>query len=780
MGDRVDSSFTKVNELLRLALVNGEIIHQQHKAYDAVSIAARYFTDQYGLPLSKYEQAKVHLELKNIQAGDPLPLVTKNSVVSENIAMYLIELKTKRELYYDDYGNESLDVQKSKMLKDFADIKAKFGEDAVLEFLQDRIGPIKERIDVKTWKPSGQGPREPPKRPVNLEPISSTAEPLSMPVSVPNVQTDEYVSASQLTPAQVKASKGKGRRSKKVTEDNVTPMWYGGGPSNVGGGPSNVKRVNDSLFASSHLAFVMENQQAYDELVRTVSDFMTQQTPETTEALTTAVGNIWSKAVSYSPQTAEDFRKTFLLPLGKVPPIAPTNNGETDPNADITVVDDQNASVVNAPPSDLMESAVVNVSPPSEPTGEMVNVPPGGAANATMPTPQSAAASAVSAAAAAAVAGGMAYQEANRQNPEERQFDRDGAAGPNDPVNDRGPALDALKEAAKNIKLQVRTNVGGSGGGGAQTQTMQEEPVAKENTEMKTVLSSSTRQDDLPASELASLISHVDYTEQLNPEKARLLLDKHRGNAGAGTAADHPSADLWGYLPSQHRPDIEMKEWTLKTNQDGSVVPGDTPPDVDKFSLLPFAKLNGQLIWIPRHAVAARFYFTSENYQELVSYIVDGEQLTLREEQNLNPAALYRTIQRIHFTLSVMCMLSPMLDSTSTVQQLYAEWLELREMSKALHNYEMNTAGMFENASTSMRGGIRAAVLSALKPLYIALSNGSTAGMDMNDGSVAPSNGTMYERKRQREGIIEPEEYNPQFTYEPIEFKKVKFSIPHI
>ena len=286
------------------------------------------------------------------------------------------------------------------------------------------------------------------------------------------------------------------------------------------------------------------------------------------------------------------------------------------------------------------------------------------------------------------------------------------------------------------------------------------------------------RQNELSANEVEALVYHKDYSEQLDAVPAQLIKEKDRGNLGAGTAATGPIADLWGYLPSQPTPDKVVPELLFDTKQDGTLIEGDTEaPEGDKFTFLPFAKLGGSIVWVPRNAKAAKFFFTSQDYDELVSHVQDGDTLSLANEDMVDVAYMLDSIVKLFMSLHLFCDLAPMLSATqSNRTQIYAEWLELRQLSRALVAYQQNTAGMYENASISMRGGIRAAVGAALKPLYEKLKIQEEQG-------VPPASGSTLGNKRQRAGemgIVRDEDYNPQFSFEPIQFKRTKFSIPII
>jgi hypothetical protein len=297
----------------------------------------------------------------------------------------------------------------------------------------------------------------------------------------------------------------------------------------------------------------------------------------------------------------------------------------------------------------------------------------------------------------------------------------------------------------------------------------------------------STRQNELASNETATLQYNPNFTEVMDASFMRLATDASRGNLGSGTTADMQSADLWGNQFTQPAADIAVEpERFLTTGPSGVTVETSTAEDKSEniYSFLPFAKLGGDLVWIPRHVKAARLFFTSDDYAELVSHIRDGDPLTLDKTEEVDTLVMMSTIIRTYGTLKQFCELGPMLPSTASVEQVYAEWLEMRQIGTAVARYEQITGGMYENAELSMKGGIRAAVASALRPFIEAwnrIHKDTKDQISMESDMLRPGSAPMSGGKRKAEaGIIEPEEYNPQFSFQPQELKRVKFSIPTI
>jgi hypothetical protein len=316
-------------------------------------------------------------------------------------------------------------------------------------------------------------------------------------------------------------------------------------------------------------------------------------------------------------------------------------------------------------------------------------------------------------------------------------------------------------------------------------QSITQKPTSEQESKVGLATTESTRQNELSEVESATLQYKPNFTEVLDASFMRLATDAVRGNLGAGTTADMQSADLWGNQFTQPPSDIPVApEKFLTTGPSGLTVEDSSTSDKTQnvYSFLPFAKLGGDLVWIPRHVKAARLFFTAEDYAELVSHIRDGDPLTLDKTDEVDTLIMMSTIIRTYGTLKQFCELGSMLPTTASVEQVYAEWLEMRQIGTAVARYEQITGGMYENTELSMKGGIRAAVASALRPFVEAWNQmHKNDQIAMDGGATAPGSGPMFSGKRKAEaGIVEPEEYNPQFNFEPVEFKRIKFSIPSI
>lgn len=371
-----------------------------------------------------------------------------------------------------------------------------------------------------------------------------------------------------------------------------------------------------------------------------------------------------------------------------------------------------------------------------------------------------------------------------RSNMGGMSFASENSPGPSVDMNAKPPPYE---EAAAMLVAQPLVNQPAHPEAQPQAAYEVNQPGDEEEDAVGMATTESTRQNELADNETATLKYNPNFTEVLDASFMRLATDAVRGNLGAGTAADMQSADLWGNQFTQHVPDIPVEpERFLTTGPSGLTIEqsGDVDATQNIYSFLPFAKLGGTLIWIPRHVKAARLFFTADDYSELVSHIRDGDPLTLDKTEEVDTIVMTSSIIRTYGTLKQFCDLGPMLPATASVEQVYAEWLEMRQIGSAVARYEQITGGMYENSELSMKGGIRSAVASALRPFIDAWNRMHKNAQDQiapESATSAPASAPMYGAKRKAEaGIIEPEEYNPQFSYQPQDLKRVKFSIPSI
>lgn len=292
----------------------------------------------------------------------------------------------------------------------------------------------------------------------------------------------------------------------------------------------------------------------------------------------------------------------------------------------------------------------------------------------------------------------------------------------------------------------------------------------------------SMEQTPLDSKEAEALIADPYAHFEVSTEHSRLFRDKERGNLGAGTVGTGAVVDLWGCVPTMPRDDIlpDGLTATLTIQPDGMVTESvgqqsNSQTDVYTESVLPFAKLGGELVWLPRHGDAARFFLTSEDYDALIEHVeeVDGK-LQLKYEDQADITEMRTRVQKVHESIRHFCELGPLLPPSASAQQVYAEWLEMKQLSKALVKYNRQTTGMYMTEAMGMSGGIRKAVVDAVKQLFPDLKAPVQAV-----GAAAYSKRKASSLSEEVEDVQLPE-FNPQLTMEPVDFKRQKFSIPFL
>lgn len=296
--------------------------------------------------------------------------------------------------------------------------------------------------------------------------------------------------------------------------------------------------------------------------------------------------------------------------------------------------------------------------------------------------------------------------------------------------------------------------------------------------------------------EEAKSLQYEDYvkTYGLAP---RLLREAERGNLGAGTSASGPVADLWGVGPKANpvdkRPDGDTQSRRITVGESGQVsVVDDREPPTKILATLPYVKLNGKLMWVPRHMGAAMVFFNSFDYDELRSMIVDSNPLSLQGIETINEMELWKMINDMYLAMRDMCKLNTPLPLSASREQVYGEWLELKQMATAVYQYQTQTAGFYQNRSISIGGGIRAAVSQAIGQTVQSIAgiyDGSTLEeqdirfkMKRAAFSLMHADSPDLSRKRPltdtvHDGVVE---FNPQFKVDKPDFKVARFSVPVI
>jgi len=130
-------------------------------------------------------------------------------------------------------------------------------------------------------------------------------------------------------------------------------------------------------------------------------------------------------------------------------------------------------------------------------------------------------------------------------------------------------------------------------------------------------------------------------------------------------------------------------------------------------AMTPFAKIGGQVIWIPFYAKAVKMYFTAQDFEELVSNVTEQRgKLKLKAPNPSVIQNMQKTVDQVRTSLRPFEVF-PLKVRHENLTTRYAEWLELRQIMKAVAKYQKSTSGMY-NQSGLFSGSLREAVSKAI------------------------------------------------------------------
>ena len=235
------------------------------------------------------------------------------------------------------------------------------------------------------------------------------------------------------------------------------------------------------------------------------------------------------------------------------------------------------------------------------------------------------------------------------------------------------------------------------------------------------------RDDFLSPDELKTLHQDKFTWRQQN---TKYMTRKSRGKIGYGTSADiqriepfgvgvkrHPDQDddilikqgERGFEPFRGRHVIEK---VTAQEKDREMMRG-KEEDIEPAANKPFAKIDGKIIWIPFYGKSALYFFKSKDYEELVSNVVEesGELKLKAPDQNAFKN-MQNTIDGVRTSLQNFGLMQKRIRHESLITR-HAEWLELKQMMKAIADYEATTSGEYNTAGL-FSGNLRDAVTKAL------------------------------------------------------------------
>jgi hypothetical protein len=170
-------------------------------------------------------------------------------------------------------------------------------------------------------------------------------------------------------------------------------------------------------------------------------------------------------------------------------------------------------------------------------------------------------------------------------------------------------------------------------------------------------------------------------------------------------------------------------------------------PDIEPIANKPFAKIDGRIIWLPFYGKTARYFFTAQDYQELTSHVVEeGGELKLKAPDQNVFQNMQQTIDSVRSALASFGLLQRRLRHETLVTR-HAEWLELKQIMKAIAVYEETTAGEYNTAGL-FAGNLREAITKALNDTVLKMDGKTKRGMKR--GLEADQRGVQARSTRQR------------------------------
>lgn len=135
--------------------------------------------------------------------------------------------------------------------------------------------------------------------------------------------------------------------------------------------------------------------------------------------------------------------------------------------------------------------------------------------------------------------------------------------------------------------------------------------------------------------------------------------------------------------------------------------------DVQPFAKKPFAKVGGEVIWIPFYGKTAKTFFSAGDYEELTSHVHhQGSELKLKAPPPDSIRKMQETIDDVRASLKSYDLPQASIRHGDMMTR-YAEWLELKQIMKAIAKYQKTTTGMYNQAGL-FSGNLREAVSRAI------------------------------------------------------------------
>jgi hypothetical protein len=235
--------------------------------------------------------------------------------------------------------------------------------------------------------------------------------------------------------------------------------------------------------------------------------------------------------------------------------------------------------------------------------------------------------------------------------------------------------------------------------------------------------------DDLLSPDEAKTLLRDEF--QWKVEDTRYLTKASRGKIGYGQGSEanvqpiQPFGTTLKESPDESRGESVFKQKDSRFEpfrgqheivageKDSKKDAGGAGEEILATAMTPFAKIGGQVIWIPFYAKAVKMYFTAQDFEELVSNVTEQRgNLKLKAPNPSVIQNMQKTVDQVRTSLRAFEVF-PLKVRHENLTTRYAEWLELRQIMKAVSKYQKTTTGMYNQAGL-FSGSLREAVSKAI------------------------------------------------------------------
>lgn len=236
--------------------------------------------------------------------------------------------------------------------------------------------------------------------------------------------------------------------------------------------------------------------------------------------------------------------------------------------------------------------------------------------------------------------------------------------------------------------------------------------------------------DDLLSPDEAKTLVRDEF--QWRVDDTRYLSRSSRGKLGYGQGGETNVQPIQPFGTTLHAsPDEDKGDSVFKQSDDrfepfrgqheivkqtptrGGAGEGEAGEEIMATAMTPFAKIGGQIIWIPFYEKAVKMYFTSADFEELVANVTEQRgKLKLKAPSAAILRNMQKTVDEVRASLRPFDVL-PLKVRHENLTTRYAEWLELRQIMKAVAKYQKSTTGMYNQAGL-FSGNLREAVSKAI------------------------------------------------------------------